>query len=91
MKMGHIEITFTGCVLFEVLSDKRIHIVAGYSDHPLFPSIATANNMWRKEIAAPFGSAELTNKVEALKNELIENLPQAIRTYAAKVKQIIPV
>jgi serine/threonine protein kinase len=90
MKMAHIEICFRGYVLFEVLGDKRIHIVAGYSDHPPFPTFGTANHMWRKEIVAPFGSAELTNKVEALKKEFIENLPQAIRDYATKVKQIIP-
>jgi serine/threonine protein kinase len=90
MKMATLEVSFKGCVLFEVLNDKRIHIVAGYSDHPLFPMAAYASYTWKKELIAAVGSAQLTNEIEALKKELLENLPQAIRAFAARVKSIQP-
>jgi serine/threonine protein kinase len=86
MKMGPFEISFRGCVLFEVLGDSRIHIVAGYSDHPLFPIAAYATHTWKKEIIAPVGSAQLMNEVEALKKEFLENLPLALQIFVARIK-----
>ncbi len=91
MKTTATEISFKGCVLFEVLNDKRIHIVAGYSNYPFFPMFAYSNHIWKKELVAAVGSAQLTNEVEALKKELLENLPQAIRIFVAKVKSIQPI
>lgn len=85
IKLGHIEITLRGCVLFEVLNDKRIRIVAGFSDHPLFPIAPYAACTWKKEVVAPIGSAQLMNDVESLKKEFIENLPKAVQTFAAKI------
>ena len=86
MKTGPFEISFRGCVLFEVLGDSRIHIVAGYSDHPLFPIAAYATHTWKKEIIAPVGSAQLMNEVEALKKEFLENLPLALQKFVARIK-----
>jgi len=94
MKMGPTEICFSGCVLFEVLNDKRIHITAGYTSYPLFHHpvfgivrmVADETHTWKKETVALVGSAQLTNEVEALKKELLENLPQAIRAFAERVR-----
>jgi serine/threonine protein kinase len=94
LKIGPTEICFNGCVLFEVLNDKRMHITAGYTTFPLFhhPAfgrvrmVADETHTWKKEIVALVGSAQLTNEVEALKKELLENLPQAIRAFAERVR-----
>jgi hypothetical protein len=86
MKMPPLEISIKACVLFEVLNDRRIHIVAGYSDHPLFPIAAYATHTWKKEIIAPVGSAQLANEVEALKKEFLENLPLALQVFVARIK-----
>jgi len=86
LKMAPSEISFRGCVLFEVLADRRIHIIAGYSDHPLFPIAAYATHTWKKEIIAPVGSAQLANEVETLNKEFLENLPQAIQIFMARIK-----
>jgi hypothetical protein len=94
MKIGPTEICFNGCVLFEVLNDKRMHITAGYTifslfHHPAFGRIrmvADDTHIGKKEIVALVGSAQLTNEVEALKKELLENLPQAIRAFADRVR-----
>lgn len=86
MKMPPLEISIKACVLFEALNDRRIHIVAGYSDHPLFPIAAYATHTWKKEIIAPVGSAQLANEVEALKREFLENLPIALQVFVARIK-----
>ncbi len=86
LKVPPREISFKACVLFELLSDRRIHIAAGYSDHPLFPWDALATHTWKKEIVAYIGSAELMNQIESLKAQLLDNLPQAIQAFVARIK-----
>jgi hypothetical protein len=51
---------------------------------------ASATNTWKEEIVAPLGSAQLANKVEVLKNEFLEHLPEAIRAFTARVKTFQP-
>ncbi len=91
MKIPPSEISFRACVLFEVLSDGRIHIVAGYSSHPLFPIDYLAAHTWKKEIVAHIGSAELTNEVESLKIQFLDNLPKAIQAFMVRIKSVHPV
>jgi serine/threonine protein kinase len=90
IKIGPIEIFLRGCTLFEVLNDGRIHVVAGFSDHPLFPLDRYAPNTWKKEIVAPIGSAQLINEVELLKKEFLENLPKAIQVFMFRIKSATP-
>jgi serine/threonine protein kinase len=85
VKMPPREISFKACVLFEVLNDNRMHIVAGYSDHPMFPMIAYATHSWKKEIIAPVGSAQLMNEVEFVKKEFLENLPLALQIFVSRI------
>jgi serine/threonine protein kinase len=91
IKLNSAEIHMRACVMFEVLSDRRIHVVVGYSDNPLFPLTAVANHVWKKEIIAPLGSALLTNEIEVLKNEFIGHLPQAIQSFTFRVKNYQPI
>jgi hypothetical protein len=86
MKLPPVAISFKACVLFEVLSDRRIHIVAGYSDDPLFPMSRFGTHTWRKEILAHIGSAELVNQIESLKGEFVDNLPRAIQAFMLRIK-----
>ena len=85
MKMPPLEISFKACVVFEVLNDRRIHIVAGYSDSPLFPMNTFATHMWKKEIVAPIGSAQLMNEAEVLKMKFLGNLPHALKTFVTQI------
>jgi hypothetical protein len=83
-----VEIFLHGYVQVEALSDNRIRILVGYLSQPLIHGqLIIASDSWRKESIANVGSAELMNDIGPLKVELLENLPQAIREYAAAVTQ----
>jgi len=83
-----VEIFLHGYVQIEALSDNRIRILVGYLVQPLIRGqLIIAPDTWKKECIANVGSAQLMNDMSALKVELLENLPQAIREYATAVKQ----
>lgn len=89
-KIGIYEIFLQGFVQVEALTDNKIRILVGYLAQPLIHGqVIITNDAWNKHSIAPVESAQIVNDINALQKELLENLPLAIRDYAAKVKQII--
>jgi hypothetical protein len=88
-KIDPIEVYFQGYVQVEALNDNRIRILVGYLGQPVIHGRAViTKDSWNKESIAPAGSAQLANDIGTLQVELLENLAQAIREYAVKVKQL---